>query len=87
MTLGNPEHPLPLNLVATKDLVEELQNRFDVFVASGIKVRRASDLCFQFGVRGHSFDVISMLEFLKAELILRSLEESHGNGNGLKDFD
>ena len=87
MTSPDHEQPLPLDLVSTKDLVEELQSRFDVFVAAGIKVRRAEDLAFQFGVRGNIFDVISMLEYLKVELVLKQVEKHNGNGNGTTDFD
>ena len=87
--MTSPDHgqPLPLDLVSTKDLVEELQSRFDVFVAAGIKVRRAEDLAFQFGVRGNIFDVISMLEYLKVELVLKQVEKHNGNGNGTTTFD
>ena len=87
MTSQDQEQPLPLNLIATKDLVEEMQSRFDVFVAAGIKVRHADDLSFQFGVRGNIFDVISMLEYLKVELIVKQVEKHDGNGNGTAAFD
>ena len=79
--------PLPLHLVATKDLVRELQGRFDVFAASGLKVRKENDISFQFGIKGSPFDVISMLEYLKVEVIVRAIEENNGNGNRTKDFD
>tara|TARA_R100000306_G_C4315756_1_gene112543 strand:+ start:30 stop:293 length:264 start_codon:yes stop_codon:yes gene_type:complete len=87
MILEDHDQPLPLPLVATKDLVSELQGRFDVFSASGIKVRKEDDISFQFGVKGSPFDVISMLEYLKVEIIVRSIEENNGNGNRTKDFD
>ena len=88
MTLPGREQPLPLNLVASKDLVSELQSRFDIFVAAGIKVRSADDLAFQFGIKGDSlFDIISMLEFLKIELIMKRVEKNNGNGNYTTTFD
>lgn len=85
--MENPDHPLPLNLISTKNLVEELQGRFDVFVAAGIKVRQIDNLSFQFGTRGSTFDVISMMEFLKVELVVKQIEEHNGNGHGTSDFD
>jgi copper homeostasis protein CutC len=85
--LENLDHPLPLNLISTKNLVEELQGRFDVFVGAGIKVRQIDNLSFQFGTRGSTFDVISMMEFLKVELVVKQIEEHNGNGNGTSDFD
>jgi len=87
MTSPDHEQPLPLDLVATKDLVAELQSRFDVFVAAGIKVRRVEDIAFQFGVRGNIFDVISMLEYLKVELVIEQVEKNNGNGTGTTNFD
>ena len=85
--MENPDHPLPLNLISTKNLVEELQGHFDVFVAAGIKVRQIDNLSFQFGTRGSTFDVISMMEFLKVELVVKQIEEHNGNGHGTSDFD
>ena len=85
--MRNPDQPLPLNLIATRDLVEELQGRFDVFVASGIKVKQADNLSFQFGIKGSPFDVISMMEFLKVELVVNQIEKHNGNGNGTSNFD
>ena len=87
MTLEDQDRPLPLNLISTKDLVEELQGRFDVFVASGLKVRKTDDLTFQFGIRGNGFDIIAMLEYLKIELVLKQIERSDSDGNGTTDFD
>ena len=81
------EQPLPLNLVATKDLVEELQSRFDVFVASGVRMDKQDDLSFQFGVKGNVFDIVAMMEYLKTELIIRSIEDNHTDGNGTREFD
>ena len=87
MTLENQDQPLPLNLVATKDLVDELQGRFDVFVAVGVKVKKPDDVSFQFGIRGSVFDVISMLEFLKVQLVMKQIEEHDDEGNCTSDFD
>jgi len=87
MTLEDPGPPLPLNLVATSDLVNELEGRFDVFIAAGIKLREPNDTSFQFGVQGNVFDLIAMLEYLKVELVLKQIERHNGNGNGSSDFD
>lgn len=87
MTLPDRGQYLPLSLVATKDLVNELQGRFDVFSASGIKIRKKDDLAFQFGIKGNVFDVITMLEYLKIELVMKQIEKHDGNGNSTADFD
>ena len=81
------EQPLPLNLVATKDLVEEMQSRFDVFVAAGVRMDKRDDLSFQFGVKGNVFDIVAMMEYLKTELIMRTIEDNHADGNGTREFD
>ena len=60
MTSPDQGQPLPLDLVSTKDLVEEMQRRFDVFAAAGIKVKQAEELSFQFCTRGNLFDVSAM---------------------------
>ncbi len=85
--MENQDRPLPINLVSTKELVDELQGRFDVFVAAGVKVKNPDDVSFQFGIRGSVFDVISMLEFLKVQLVMKQIEEHDDTGNGTSDFD
>ena len=87
MTSENRDRPLPINLVATKDLVDELQGRFDIFVAMGVKVTNQDDISFQCGMRGPVLDVISILEFLKVRLIMKHVEENDEPENGTSDFD
>ena len=85
--MENQDRPLPINLVSTKELVDELQGRFDVCVAAGVKDKNPDDVSFQFGIRGSVFDVISMLEFLKVQLVMKQIEEHDDTGNGTSDFD
>ena len=80
------KQPLPLDLISTKDLVDELQQRFDIFLAAGVRYKQADDLNMQFGVKGNMFDIVALVEYLKTELILRTLED-HQDGNGSRDFD
>ena len=87
MTSAAQDRPLPLNLVSTKDLVDELQGRFDIFLAAGIKVKKAYDLSFQFGVSGNVLDIIAMIEYLKIELVMKRIERDDDNGNSTADFD
>ena len=82
-----PKQPLDLELVDTKDLVNELQARFDIFLAAGVKFKKPGDLDMQFGVKGNVFDIVSLVEYLKTELILRTVEDNQENGNGSRDFD
>tara|TARA_B100001245_G_scaffold234586_1_gene220505 strand:- start:2293 stop:2544 length:252 start_codon:yes stop_codon:yes gene_type:complete len=82
-----PEQPLPLDLVDTKDLVDELQARFDIFLAAGVRYKQPGDMDMQFGVKGNVLDIVSLVEYLKTELILRTLEDNQENGNGSRDFD
>jgi len=81
------KQPLPLDLIDTKDLVNELQLRFDIFMAAGVKCNQPSDLDMQFGVKGNVLDIVALVEYLKTELILRTLEDNQENGNGSRDFD